>query len=145
MLRAEYTYTEMQTPAAGAMRRFFRDFFVRVSRKKSSYAGSVVDPVVKSAGRETSRGRGVKCGRCFALVTRRRARFNHLRFNNHRREETVPPRRRSAEAGHRHLPRALQFRYTDGNVLAARSWESRSVPANKLHRPKRISHLHRPD
>lgn len=82
--RVTTVYSEMQTPADA-----MRQASSFGSRKKSSRTGSVVNPVVKSAERETRNvaweGRKVRT----MLLTRCRARFNHLRFNNHRRPRTA--------------------------------------------------------
>lgn len=112
-------------------------FFGRVARNQAA-SEAIVNPVVKSTGRKTRNrriGSSIKCGRCFSPVTRRRARFNHLRFNNHRR-----PHRRGTVSSPPPCPASVHRR-----TFLPRSWESRSAPANKLDRPKRISHLHRPD
>lgn len=107
------------------------------SCKKSSRTRSivVVNPVVKLTGWETRNiaWKKYKVRTVLLPVTRSQARFNHLRFNNHRRPHRwgrIPPPCSASVHRRMSLPR---------------SWESRSVPVNKLHRPKRISHLHRPD
>jgi len=70
-----------------------RDRDLLCSHKKSSRIKSDINPVVKSAEHETRNvaREGYKVRMVFLVVTRCRARFNHLRFNNHRR--TTPSKR----------------------------------------------------